>query len=380
MCCNFLIRGDLLSPPFENRRFIVGALIGAGASILGAKLNADAVAKNNQRQEQLIQVQNAYNAPEQQVARMRQAGLNPYMMLGQVNPGNQSSIASTSSPDLNSSVSNVNTAAQMVQQSSLVAAQVRDMNAEAAGKEIDNQTKQDFNLQQLELLRSQVNGQSIVNNAAQYDLDYMKPAQLQELQGNIDKIAHETALTMQKVGTESLNQDQLIKQIEQLGLDNKRARAVLPFVIRSAELENKEQAMRVSTGYQNAFTNRLSAYAAQTSAGAALMNAQSNSKLLGHQVGLIDAQANGQRWSNRLASKSYYWQPRLWSAQEDAIYNNINLGVANATNGFLNTVLNGVQAVGQYNNFGSLETVHTTNYDSRGNVKSSSKTMRGRRR
>lgn len=261
---------------FKYIFFMIGAIIGAGASILGAKLNADAVAKNNQRQVQLIHEQNAYNAPDQQVARMRQAGLNPYLMLGQVNSGNQSSIASTSSPDLNSSVSNVNTAAQMIQQSSLVAAQVRDMNAEAAGKEIDNQTKQDFNLQQLELLRSQVNGQSIVNNAAQYDLEHMKPAQLQELQGNIDRIAHETALTMQKVGTESLNQEQLIKQIEQLGLDNKRARAVLPFVISSAELENKEQQMRISTGYQNAFTNRLSAYAAQTSAGAALMNSQVN--------------------------------------------------------------------------------------------------------
>lgn len=303
--CNIFIRGDLLSPPFYNRKFIVGALIGAGASILGAKLNADAVAKNNQRQEQLIHEQNAYNAPEQQVARMRQAGLNPYMMLGQVNPGNQSSIASTSSPDLNTSVSNVNTVAQMIQQSSLVAAQVRDMNAEAAGKEIDNQTKQDFNLQQLELLRSQVNGQSIVNNAAQYDLEYMKPAQLQELQGNIDKLSHETALTMQKVGTESLNQEQLIKHIEQLGLDNKRARAVLPFVIRSAELENKEQAMRVSTGYQNAFTNRLSAYAAQTSAGAALMNSQVNQGIFDQHLQNGYYSTEGKIMRNNLMSS--YW-------------------------------------------------------------------------
>ena len=58
----------------------------------------------------------------------------------------------------------------------------------------------------------------------------------------------------------------------------------------------------------------------------------------------------------------------------------IALLLSHIINGFLNTVLNGVQAVGQYNNFGSLETVHTTNYDSRGNVKSSSKTTRGRRR
>lgn len=276
MCYINFIRGDLLSPPFENRKFMLGALIGAGASILGAKLNNDAIAKNNQRQVQLIHEQNSYNAPDQQVARMRQAGLNPYMMLGQINSGNQSSVASTESSDFNAFASNVNTAAQMVQQSSLVAAQVRDMNAEAAGKEIDNQTKQDLNLQQLEMLRSQVSGQSIVNNAAQYDLQYMKPAQLQQLQGNIDKISHDIALTMQKVGTESLNQEQIIKQIEHLGLDNKRSRAILPFVIRSAELENKEQQMRISTGYQNAFTNRLSAYAAQTSASALMMNSQVN--------------------------------------------------------------------------------------------------------
>lgn len=110
MCYINFIRGDLFSPPFENRKFMIGALIGAGASILGAKLNNDAIAKNNQRQEQLIHEQNSYNAPDQQVARMRQAGLNPYMMLGQVNSGNQAAIATTQAGNYDTAANGVGNA------------------------------------------------------------------------------------------------------------------------------------------------------------------------------------------------------------------------------------------------------------------------------
>lgn len=106
MKCFRLIRGDILSPIYDLRKLnpLLAAGISAGASILGAKLNNDAIERNNQRQEGLINKQNSYNNPTEQVARMRQAGLNPYMMLGQINPGNQQSIAATQAGNFDTAV------------------------------------------------------------------------------------------------------------------------------------------------------------------------------------------------------------------------------------------------------------------------------------
>lgn len=106
MKCFRLIRGDTLSPIYDLRKCnpLLAAGISAGASILGAKLNNDAIERNNQRQEGLINKQNSYNNPTEQVSRMRQAGLNPYMMLGQINSGNQQSIAATQAGNYDTAV------------------------------------------------------------------------------------------------------------------------------------------------------------------------------------------------------------------------------------------------------------------------------------
>ena len=112
MKCFRLIRGDTLSPTYDLRKCnpLLAAGISAGASILGAKLNNDAIERNNQRQEGLINKQNSYNNPTEQVARMRQAGLNPYMMLGQISPGNQQSIAATQAGNFDTAANGVGNA------------------------------------------------------------------------------------------------------------------------------------------------------------------------------------------------------------------------------------------------------------------------------
>lgn len=109
MKCFRLIRGDTLSPICDLRKCnpLLAAGISAGASILGAKLNNDAIERNNQRQEGLINKQNSYNNPTEQVARMRQAGLNPYMMLGQINSGNQAAIATTQAGNFDTAVNGI---------------------------------------------------------------------------------------------------------------------------------------------------------------------------------------------------------------------------------------------------------------------------------
>ena len=125
----------------DNRKHIWPAVI-AGAAALGSTIiSAVSNHNNNKRQEKLVQNQNAYNTPAQQVDRFRQAGLNPYMMLGQVNSGNQQSIASTNAMDYSSAGAQIGAAAQMAQQKPLIKAQVRATHADAENKEADTEIK-----------------------------------------------------------------------------------------------------------------------------------------------------------------------------------------------------------------------------------------------
>lgn len=87
---------------------IIGAAAGIGGSIMNYnsqqstndwnyrinkmnnRFNAQEAQKNRDWQYEMWQMNNAYNSPEQQVARMKSAGLNPYMS-GNVGSGNSSS-------------------------------------------------------------------------------------------------------------------------------------------------------------------------------------------------------------------------------------------------------------------------------------------------
>lgn len=81
--------------------FAVGGPLGAGigASLLGtAGSNYDnnkAIDEQNAYNLRLWQMQNEYNTPANQVARLREAGLNPNLFYSQGNPGN-----ATSAPDM----------------------------------------------------------------------------------------------------------------------------------------------------------------------------------------------------------------------------------------------------------------------------------------
>lgn len=83
-----------------------GAAIAAGASLLGTAGNAMAQGKLNKKtrkwNEKMWNMQNAYNLPEAQMARFKQAGLNPNLIYGQGNSGNAGSPQSWSpqAPDM----------------------------------------------------------------------------------------------------------------------------------------------------------------------------------------------------------------------------------------------------------------------------------------
>lgn len=71
---------------------IEGALIGAGASLLGSGIDAIAQIGQNKKarehQEYMYDKNNAYNTPAMQMQRFKAAGLNPHLIYGQGNSGN----------------------------------------------------------------------------------------------------------------------------------------------------------------------------------------------------------------------------------------------------------------------------------------------------
>lgn len=69
--------------------WVVPAAIAAGTALVNSLQNWRAT-KVNQR---LIKEQNAYNSPRSQMLRFQSAGLNPHLIYGQGNPGNQSQIS-----------------------------------------------------------------------------------------------------------------------------------------------------------------------------------------------------------------------------------------------------------------------------------------------
>lgn len=147
-----LHRGELTSPLYDNRKNIApvvgAALISGASSILGSALNAKSTNANNQLQQQLINDANVYNTPVMQMQRFQNAGLNPYMMLGQVNAGNQTSVASTSPVDYSSGVQGVGNAANTLIQAASANSQIEVNKAtiaktesETALNQIDAQTR-----------------------------------------------------------------------------------------------------------------------------------------------------------------------------------------------------------------------------------------------
>lgn len=58
------------------------------------RFNAEQAELAYEREKELISSQNEYNSPENQMARYVEAGLNPNVIYGQINPGNQSGVAS----------------------------------------------------------------------------------------------------------------------------------------------------------------------------------------------------------------------------------------------------------------------------------------------
>lgn len=181
---NLIERGFGLAQ-FDNRKHIaplvaaLPAIVSAAGAVTSAVMNKNSNDNNNQLQQQLVQQANAYNTPSAQIGRFRQAGLNPYMMLGQVNPGNQTSVASTQPTDYSGVVNGAAGVANTLIQAASANSQIKVNDADVAKTEsetalnrIDAQTRAAENLARINQLVKQgdLTKQQADNLSQEFDL------------------------------------------------------------------------------------------------------------------------------------------------------------------------------------------------------------------
>lgn len=240
----------------DNRKFIaplvsaaVPAIISAVGAVAGSALNKKSIDSNNALQQKLVQDANAYNTPANQMQRFQDAGLNPYMMLGQVNAGNQTSVASTSPVDYSSGVQGVGNAANTLIQAASAGSQidVNNANVQKTKSEtelnlIDAKTRAAENLARINQLVEQghLTKQQADNLSQQFDLtmftwdelikqpglaNSLTTEQLESLKAGIAKLESEKkGIDLQNVITSKFGEKQAAANVantySQIGVNN----------------------------------------------------------------------------------------------------------------------------------------------------------------
>lgn len=149
----------------DNRKHVaplvaaLPAIIAAAGTVTSAVMNKKSIDKNNALQQQLVDKANAYNTPGAQVGRFNQAGLNPYMMLGQINSGNQQSFASTQPTDYSSAVNGATGAASALIQGLTAQSEIAKNEADTRNVNADTTTKTIRNVTELERNKAELQKQ-----------------------------------------------------------------------------------------------------------------------------------------------------------------------------------------------------------------------------
>lgn len=257
---NFIFRdvgsGSPLSRPFKSSALGAGLIAGAGSLISGLwssngsrdaaryqlqaqretnQTNRDIAEQNNKFNERMWNLQNEYNTPVMQRARLESAGLNPYLMMdgGSAGIAESAPTADTSgtqvAPDIgntiaggyqamgNSLSSAASQIAQMSYQNDLQQANVNKTNAEAKNADLQNQydsLRNDFATAQflVDLRLKQKQG-----DISEYEANYLRDS----MQDRLDAVKFQNTLT----GSQSSYYNQMSglldvqRQIEQTNLD-----------------------------------------------------------------------------------------------------------------------------------------------------------------
>ena len=165
---------------FDNRKNIaplvaaLPAIIAAAGTITSSIMNKKSIDKNNALQQQLVDKANAYNTPSSQVGRFGNAGLNPYMMLGQINAGNQQSVASTQATDYSGAVNGAVGAASALVQGLTAQSEIAKNEADTRNVNADTTTKNIRNMTELERNKAELQRQLTENAKTEADKDKIR--------------------------------------------------------------------------------------------------------------------------------------------------------------------------------------------------------------
>lgn len=194
------------------------AIIGAGSSLVGNifgafsqssanKANKEINQMNNEFNERMMQKQmdyntmmwnkqNVYNSPEAQVQRLKDAGLNPYMMMNGGSAGNASSAGSTSMASASSAAPQQAFLPDFsgIPQSILMAKQGKNIEEDTRSKIIDNQTRSMRNMEEIANIVAKTQGQKIQNKLSQVQYSYadeMAMVQLANQKASLNNLLRE---------------------------------------------------------------------------------------------------------------------------------------------------------------------------------------------
>ena len=165
---------------FDNRKNVaplvaaLPAIIAAAGTVTSAVMNKKSIDKNNALQQQLVDKANAYNTPSAQVGRFGNAGLNPYMMLGQINAGNQQSVASTQATDYSGVVNGAVGAASALVQGLTAQSEIAKNEADTRNVNADTTTKNIRNMTELERNKAELQKQLTENAKTEADKDKIR--------------------------------------------------------------------------------------------------------------------------------------------------------------------------------------------------------------
>lgn len=337
---------------------LIGGLFSSGGSHYAARKQLQAVRETNQTNWQIAQqnnafnermwnMQNEYNTPEMQRARLEAAGLNPYLMLngGSAGIAESAPTADTSgtqvAPDIGSTIaggyqsmgnsiaSAASQIAQMAFQNDLQKANVAKTQADAQNSDLQNQydaLRNQFAAAQFltDLRLKQKQG-----DISQYEADYLRDS----MQDRLDAVKFQNTLT----GSQSSYYNQLA------GLYDVQRR------IEDTNLRwlDKEKQVAIMAAIQNA----------RTAASQMRLNDASSRNMIAL-AGLNAASAAGVRIDNRLKNDIYdlsvgkaenEYEQGLWSNEKSRM--GFDIPVTNLPGGFVKGL--GNAASGDFNGYGS---------------------------
>lgn len=256
--------GRVLNFYYMSISSIAPSLISAAGSLAGGAIGAFAQNSANETQmnmfheqmrfnRDMIREQNAYNTPAAQRARYEEAGINPYLALGNISSGSQQSTMQAPNAPQIAPITQFGESLQAASQNSIrnlidlsqAQADIQIKEEQRKGLAIDNLHKDDVYLADIGLKKSQkgkLDSEKIsqdINNLTLPDINNMNLAQLQALVG---KTQAETDLL------------KIQKDLASFDLGFKQKHAEEQFKAEMAKLT-----METITGYMNANTNRMNA-------------------------------------------------------------------------------------------------------------------------